>query len=344
MQSLHLYLYVHEISPTEETMLHKLTNEIIAGKRLNEQDDLSFLLTADLNELCECSNEIRKKLCGNHVDLCTIINGRSGKCSENCKFCAQSGHHHTDVEEYSFLDVDTIVADCHTNEAEGVHRYSIVTAGRTLTGKDLETALAAYRKMHEECDIDLCASHGLLNEKTFQALTESGVSRYHANIETSRRFFPIICTTHTFDDKIKCIQNAQKAGLSVCSGGIIGMGETWEDRIDMALTLADLHIHSIPINALIPIEGTAFGDSERLSEEDILRTIAIFRFLNPTADIRLAAGRSLMAHSGKRAFLSGANATITGNMLTTTGCNTEYDKAMLKDMGFHIEKEIKHAN
>lgn len=318
-------------------MIKKLTYEIISGKRLNREDDLNFLLTTDLDILCECANDIRANLCGNTINLCTIINGRSGKCSENCKFCAQSGHHHTEIDEYPFLDINTIVKDCKVNCSEGVHRYSIVTAGRTLSGKDLLSALAAYKKMHEECDINLCASHGLLDAEAFQALKASGVSMYHANIETSRRNFPNICTTHTFDDKIRCIKTAQAVGLKVCSGGIIGMGETWEDRIDMALTLSELNIDSIPLNALMPIPGTVFGDLERLTEEEILRTIAIFRFINPTADVRLAAGRALMKDSGKKAFQSGANATITGNMLTTTGCNTAQDKAMLTDMEFNIK-------
>lgn len=319
-------------------MLRKLTNEIIGGRRLYRYDNLNFLLTTDLKELCISADEIREALCGNTVNLCTIINGRSGKCSENCKFCAQSSHHHTNISEYPFLDVNTLVADCMANAMEGVHRYSIVTAGKTLTGKDLETALSAYQKMHEECDIDLCASHGLLDKEAFHLLKACGVSMYHANIETSRRYFPSICTTHTFDDKIQCIKNAQAAGLTVCSGGIIGMGETWEDRIDMALTLSELRVSSIPINALMPIPGTVFGNLEKLSEDEILRTIALFRFINPTAAIRLAAGRALMNNSGEKAFHAGANATITGNMLTTSGCNTAQDKAMLLNMGFNIER------
>jgi biotin synthase len=318
-------------------MIKKITNEILVGKRLGRKDDLSFLLTASLDELCEHANHIRFILCGNEINLCTIINGRSGKCSENCKFCAQSSYYHTDVTEYSFLDIDTIVSDCKSNFETGIHRYSIVTAGRTLSGNDFATALLAYKKMHEEYDIDLCASHGLLDIKAFKSLKANGVSMYHANIETSRRNFSNICTTHTFDDKINCIKTAQAAGLSICSGGIIGMGESWEDRIDMAFTLSELKIDSIPLNVLMPIQGTAFSNLKSLSEADILRTIAIFRFINPTANIRLAAGRVLMNDSGKKAFQSGANATITGNMLTTTGCNTAQDKSMLSDIGFNIK-------
>lgn len=319
-------------------MLENLTKEIISGKRLSHQDDLTFLLSSDLDKLCNCSNQIRKALCKDNVNLCTIINGRSGNCSEDCKFCAQSRHHHTDVNSYSFLDADRIVKDCQNNVSEGVHRYSIVTAGKTIAGKDFEQALFTYRKLHETCDIELCASHGLLNKEAFEALKNSGVSRYHANIETSRRYFPNICTTHTFDDKINCIKAAQAAGLDVCSGGIIGMGETWEDRLNMAFTLSELQITSIPINILMPLSGTELEHLLPLTEEEILRTIALFRFINPAAEIRIAAGRAMLSNSGKKVFLSGANATITGNMLTTTGCNIAQDKKMLTKLGFQIER------
>lgn len=191
--------------------------------------------------------------------------------------------------------------------------------------------------MGEKCErIRLCASHGLLTKEQFIALREAGVRRYHANIETSRRNFPNICTTHTFEDKIACIRAAKSAGLQVCSGGIIGMGETWEDRMDMALTLAELEVDSIPLNALIPIARTPFEELLPLTEEEILRTIIIFRFLNPTADIRLAAGRKLLAEGGKNAFFAGANAAITGDMLTTSGNRTKQDREMLTACGFDI--------
>ncbi len=314
----------------------KLADEIINGKRLNRNDDLNFFADADLNQLCEGADKIRKALCGDHVDLCSIINGRSGRCSENCKFCAQSAHHHTGIEEYSFLDKKTLVEDCRKHTEKGVHRYSIVTAGRALTGEDFEHACEAYKEMHEKFNIKLCASHGLLTKDAFLALKESGVEMYHENIETSRRNFPNICTTHHYEDKIEGIRLAHESGLSVCSGGIIGMGETFEDRLDMAVSLAELNVESIPLNALIPIKGTAFEALSPLTEEEILRTIAMFRYLNPTAYIRLAAGRNLMENSGKKAFLSGANATITGDMLTTSGNNIDQDKEMLTSLGLSI--------
>jgi biotin synthase len=315
-----------------------LAKEIIAGRRLKRGEDFRFFLTADSDELFEGADMIREALCGNKVDLCTIINGRSGLCSENCKFCAQSAHHHTGITEYEFLDSDVILEDCKKNEANGVHRYSIVTAGRTLAGKDFDKAAEAYKKMHEECRIELCASHGFLTEEELVRLKEAGVSMYHANIETSRRNFPNVCTTHTYEDKINEIRLAKKAGLRVCSGGIIGMGETWDDRIDMAVSLSELQTESIPVNALMPVKGTCYGDLEPLSEDDILRTIAIFRYVNPTAYIRMAAGRNYFKDGGAKIFLSGANATITGDLLTTVGNNTAQDKEMLTNLGFDISK------
>lgn len=316
--------------------IQQLTQEILQGRRLKRGEDFSLFLTADLAELCEEADHLREHFCGNRVDLCTIINGKSGRCSEDCKFCAQSAHHPSGCREYAFLDADAIVSDAQQNAAEGVHRYSIVTAGRNLSDQDMEKALQAYRKLHQECSISLCASHGFLKYEQFVALKEAGVNRYHENIETSRRNFPNICTTHTYDDKIESIKLAQKAGFDVCSGGIIGMGETWEDRIDMAVSLSELGIQSIPINALNPIPGTPLASLAPLSEDEILRTIALFRFVNPTAQIRLAAGRALLEQSGKKAFHSGANATITGNMLTTAGTNIQQDKEMLLAMGFQI--------
>lgn len=318
--------------------MRKLAREIIAGRRLNRTDDAAVFLKADMEELLEGANEIRKELCGNKVDLCTIINGRSGKCSENCKFCAQSVHNHTGVDTYEFLEPETIVADCKHNEANGVHRYSIVTAGRTLTGTDLDKAVEAYQKMNEECEVSLCASHGLLKKEELKQLKEAGVSMYHENIETSRRNFPNICTTHSYEDKIKEIKIAKEIGLSVCSGGIIGMGENWEDRIDMAVSLSELGITSIPINALMPIEGTPYGDLKPLTEEEILRSVAIFRYYNPTAYIRMAAGRSYFKDGGRKLFQAGVNATITGDMLTTVGNDTKQDKEMLTKLGFDISR------
>lgn len=314
----------------------KLSQEIINGKRLTREDDLSYFETTDLEELCRSADDIRKALCGDGIDLCSIINGKSGRCSEDCKYCAQSSHFDTGIEENDLLDSETIMADCKKHADKGIHRYSIVTAGRELKHNDLRKACDLYKKMKEECDISLCASHGLLSEEALIALKENGVFMYHENIETSKRNFPNVCTTHTYEDKIRGIKLAQKTGLKVCSGGIIGMGETFQDRLDMAVSLAEMGIESIPLNALMPINGTPYENLKPLTEDEILRTIAMFRFINPTARIRLAAGRSLMENSGRKAFCAGANATITGDYLTTSGNNIDEDKEMLIHMGFMI--------
>lgn len=317
--------------------IQQLAKEIIAGRRLHRDEDLSFFEDADLEELAAGANAIREALCSNYVDLCTIINGKGGRCSENCKFCAQSAHNHTGCKEHGVLAPEVVLEDCRKREAAGVHAYSIVTAGRTVEGRELDTLVDTYALLHKECNIRLCASHGLIRKEAFSRLKEAGVEMYHANIETSKRYFPNVCTTHTYEDKLREIQYAKAAGMKVCSGGIIGMGETWQDRLDMAISLAQLEIESIPINALIPVKGTPFEDLTPLTEDDIIRTMAMFRFINPTAFIRMAAGRNYFKDGGRRLFLSGVNATITGDMLTTVGNNTKQDIDMLTDMGFDLE-------
>lgn len=317
--------------------IQQLAKEIIAGRRLTRDEDLSFFEEADLEQLAAGANAIREALCNNHVDLCTIINGRGGRCSENCKFCAQSAHNQTGCEEHGMLEPEVVLEDCKKREAAGVHAYSIVTAGRTVEGEELDTLVDTYALLHKECNIRLCASHGLISKDAFTRLKAAGVEMYHANIETSKRNFPNICTTHTYEDKIREIQLAKVAGMTVCSGGIIGMGETWQDRLDMAVSLAELEIESIPINALIPVKGTPLGDLPPLTEDEIIRTVAMFRYINPTAYIRMAAGRNYFKDGGRRLFQSGVNATITGDMLTTVGNNTKQDIEMLNDMGFDLE-------
>ena len=314
----------------------ELAKQIIDGYRLTKDDDLRVFETAPLEELCEGADMIRKHLCDDRIDLCTIINGRGGRCSEDCKFCAQSAHHHTSCAEFPMLDTDTVLADCRKREADGVHAYSIVTAGRKVDGKDLDRLIDTYRTLRKNTNMRLCASHGLLSAEAFAQLKEAGVDMYHSNIETSQRYFPEICTTHTWEDKLEEIRLAKEAGLTVCSGGIIGMGETFADRIDMALTLATLGITSIPINALMPVAGTPLENLPRLTEDEILRTIAMFRYINPTAYIRMAAGRGYFSDGGRKIFQSGANATITGDMLTTVGNNIAQDKEMLEDLGFEL--------
>jgi len=315
----------------------ELAKEIIEGRRITRDDELNFFLECDLEQLCEGADLIRKHYVGDKVDLCSIINGRSGKCPEDCKYCAQSAHNHTDCEVYDFLSEEKILEACRINENEGVDRFSIVTAGRALTGEEFDKAIHAYESMGREYKIGLCASMGFLTKEQLHRLHEAGVTNYHHNIETSKRNFPNICTTHTYEQKIATLKMVKEEGMGVCSGGIIGMGESAEDRLDMAVSLAEIGVDSIPINALMPIKGTPLEGAKQLDEPEILRTIAFFRYINPEADIRLAAGRALLTNDGEKAFKSGASATITGNMLTTAACATiRSDKRMLEDIGRNV--------
>lgn len=283
------------------------------------------------------AKSIREQLCGNVFDLCSIINGKSGACSENCKYCAQSAHYSTRVETYPLLDAEVFIKDAKEHKAEGVLRYSIVTSGKRLSKKEVEDVAKIYKRMREECEIKLCASHGLLDEEDFTKLKEAGIVRYHNNLETSRNYFASICTTHTYEDKIKTIKAAQRVGLEVCSGGLFGIGETMEDRIDMAFELREMGVTSIPINVLVPIPGTPMEKMLPITEEEVLKSIAIYRFIHPTAFIRLAGGRMYLTDNGRLAFEGGANATITGNLLTTCGNTIQDDLKMLKTLGFEVK-------
>ena len=316
----------------------KLAKQIIEGRRISDKDDLEIFRTCNLDELRTGADLIRSSLCGNHIDMCAIINARAGKCSEDCKFCAQSSHYNTGCSEHDMLDADEVVKDCISLEHQGVHAYSMVTAGKQVSGSDIDKLELIYKQLNEHTNMRLCASHGFIKAEDFKRLYDAGVRMYHSNIETSRRFFPHICTTHTFDEKLLEIKAAKEANLEVCSGGIIGMGEEFEDRLDMALTLSALKIKSIPINVLMPVAGTPLENVPPLSKEDILRCIAVFRYINPTAYIRMAAGRARFEDGGIEIFKSGANATITGNMLTTVGNNIKQDKEMFVKNGFDISQ------
>ncbi|MGL5066556.1 MAG: biotin synthase BioB [Sarcina sp.] len=319
-------------------MINKLKEKVLNGYKLNREEALALYNTKEVDKLKEAANEIREKLCGKSVDLCSIVNGKSGKCSENCKYCAQSIHFKTGVSEYPLMPYEDVEKLAKENEREGVNRFSIVTSGKGLYGKDFDRVVDYYDRLKKNCGINLCASHGIVNKESLNKLKNVGVKRYHHNLETSEKYYAEICTTHTYKERIDTIQYAKEIGLEVCSGGIIGMGESIEDRIDLALTLRDLEIKSIPVNALMPIKGTPLENAKALTEEDILRTIATFRFVNPVANIRLAAGRNLLTGAGESAFKAGANATITGNLLTTCGNKIKDDKEMINKLGLEVSE------
>lgn len=312
------------------------TDKVLQGEQITKSEAL-YLYEQPLDKLCQNADRIRRHFCSNRFDICTIINGKSGRCSENCKFCAQSAHHHTGVTEYALLSEQEIVAQAQKNHEQGVLRYSIVTSGERLSGQEVDEMCRVVASIKQKVGISVCVSFGLLEEQQFRKLKEAGVTRVHNNLETSRRYFPQICTTHTFDDKVRAIRAAQAAGLSVCSGGIMGLGETVQDRIDMAMSLRDLGIKSVPINMLNPIQGTPFAHNPKLSQTDMQRIVAVYRFVLPDASIRLAGGRGLLADKGKSCFLSGANAAISGDMLTTSGITTQTDIKLLNELGFEVK-------
>lgn len=290
-----------------------------------------------LDELCRMADGLRCRYTGRRADICSIMNARSGRCSEDCKWCSQSAFHKTDVEVYPLVGCEAAVREAAYNRGKGVHRFSLVTSGRTMSDADVDRVCGIYRHIAEITDIKLCASMGLLNGEQLRRLRESGVSRYHCNLETAPSYFGRLCTTHTPEEKIATLRAAKEAGLEICSGGIIGMGESMEHRIELAVTLRDLGVDSIPVNILNPIKGTALEGMAPLPDDEIVRTVAMFRILNPAVHIRLAGGRGLIGHLVPRLLRCGVSALITGDMLTTTGSAIDADKGLLAEAGFDID-------
>ena len=314
-----------------------LVNKISDGYDISREEAL-LLVETPLRPLRAAADGLRAHFCSDSFDMCSIINGKSGRCSENCRYCAQSAHYSGSCEEYPLMHTQQLLEGAQYNEERGVGRFSVVTSGKRLSEAEIDKLCESYREISGKSAISLCASHGLLCYEDFVKLKAAGVTRYHNNLETSRRNFPNICTTHTYDDKLAAIKAAQRAGLEVCSGGIMGLGETWEDRIDMALELRELGIKSVPLNVLNPIKGTPLGGSRTLTEDEVCRIAAIWRFILPQAKIRLAGGRGLFADKGERIFGSGANAAITGDMLTTSGITIAEDMALVKRLGFEVKR------
>ena len=312
----------------------ELKEKVLNGKLIGKEEALFLAKEAPLKELTEAANEIRKHFCEDKFDICTIINGKSGKCSENCKFCAQSSFYDTHIKEYSLLNSKAIVKEAKYNDERGVSRFSIVTSGRKLSDKEIDSVCESIKEISKNTSVSVCGSFGLLSEEQYKKLKEAGLTRVHNNLETSRKNFKNICTTHTFDEKVQAIKNAKNAGLNICSGGIMGLGETMEDRIDMALELRELGVLSIPVNILNPIKGTPFENNKLLTNDEICRIVAVYRFLIPNGAIRLAGGRGLLQDKGESCFLSGANAAISGDMLTTSGITIKEDMNLLNKIGY----------
>lgn len=316
----------------------EMKDKILRGKWIGREEALR-LAEEPLEELRQAADEIRRKVCGSGFDLCTIVNAKCGRCSEDCRYCAQSAHYRTACEEsYPLLSTQELLEDARRNAQQGVLRYSIVTSGRRLSEEEVEQACESIHRIRAEVPIEVCVSFGLLDEVQFRKIKAAGASRVHCNLESSARYFPSVCTTHTYEEKIRTLQAAKRAGLSICSGGILGLGETMEDRIDMVLTARELGVKSIPVNLLNPIPGTPYENRVPLDNEEACRCVAMFRFLIPDASIRLAGGRGLLGDKGEACFLSGANAAISGDMLTTAGITVETDMELLRSSGFEVKR------
>lgn len=317
-------------------MIDRLKEKVLAGGEIEYDEAVMLSHTVDKVALFKASGEIRDRKCGRYFDTCSIVNARSGRCSENCKWCAQSAVFRTQVEEYELIDAPTCIGLALKNAEYGVRKFSFVTSGKALSDKNIDRICDYARQIQQQTSVQLCASMGLLKKEQLVRLQKAGISRYHCNLESSPRYFPRLCTAHTLDDKIETIRAAQSIGMEVCSGGIIGMGETMDDRIRLALTLRELEIKSIPINILNPIPGTPLEKAKALSDEEILTTIALFRFIHPEAYLRFAGGRLLIQHLEHKAIETGINAAIVGDMLTTLGSRVLEDMQKIKEQGFHI--------
>lgn len=318
-------------------MVEKLKQKVLAGMAITTQEAMNLATCSNKQALYDAANEIREKLCGNKMDLCSITNAKSGNCSENCKWCSQSAKHKTNIEKYSIVNKEQAVKEAIDNRAKGVHRHSLVCSGHSASDKLIEELIPIYKEIRAKSDMAVCASMGLLKKKQLQQLKEQGgIDHYHCNLETAPSIFHRLCSTHTIEDKIETIKYAQELGINVCSGGIIGMGETIEHRIELAFTLRDLNIQSIPINILNPIEGTALENQAPLSEEEILTCIALFRFINPTAKLRFAGGRMQLKAFEDKALKAGINSALTGDYLTTTGSDIQQDVSNFTKQGFEI--------
>lgn len=317
--------------------LRQITDRLLAGGRATADELLALEPQCTTDELCEAADEIRLKLTGNHLDTCSIINARSGRCSEDCAWCAQSRRFHTGVDEYDIVDTGLAVASAKANRAYGVERFSLVTSGRRVTGEQMPRFCDIYRRIASETDIYLCASMGLLGYDEMTMLAEAGVKRYHCNLETSSEYFPRLCRSHTRADKLATIEAARRAGLAICSGGIIGMGETLRDRLLLAKEAYEAGASSIPVNILNPIPGTALQDTPPLSEDEIIRSVALMRFMAPDAVMRFAGGRArLSRETTERILRGGMNGVMIGDLLTTRGNNADDDYALFRRTGYDI--------
>ncbi|XWK91588.1 MAG: biotin synthase BioB [Phormidium sp.] len=323
--------------------LQGLTEEIIAGKRLSREEAIALTKIEgeeNILLLCAAADQVRQACCGNTVDLCSIVNIKSGNCSENCGFCSQSVHHPgNDSPVYGLKSKEEILAQAQAASAAGAKRFCLVSQGRGIKynspkSTEFENILETVRQIIAETNIKPCCALGEVTAEQAQALKEAGVTRYNHNLEASENFYSQIVTTHTWQDRVETVKNLKAAGIQACTGGIIGMGESWEDRVDLALALRELQVESVPINLLNPREGTPLGDRSKLDPIEALKAIAIFRMILPEQILRYAGGReAVMGELQAMGLKAGINAMLIGHYLTTMGQPPEQDHAMLEKLG-----------
>lgn len=321
-------------------MIETLKKIVIEGGSINEEQALALAQCTDKEALYKAAHQITRHCMGDKFDTCSIINAKSGNCSENCKWCAQSGHHNTVVALYPLLPANECVHQALHNRQQGIKRFGLVTSGKYLSDKEIQKTAETVRYIKQASDIKCCASFGLLSREQLKELRESGVENYHCNIETAPSYFQTLCTTHTIEQKLKTIHMAREEGFRICSGGIIGMGETVKQRIEMALLLQKEQVYSIPLNLLQPIPGTPLDGTPPLSEEEFLTTVALFRFINPQAYLRFSGGRSLLSkETQEKALYIGINAAIIGDLLTTIGSRVAEDRELFTAAGYSLTRE-----
>lgn len=316
-------------------MLQKIKSKLENGEQINfpEAMELMTLQGSECMELFSLANNVRGKL-GDRVDLCSIVNAKCGLCPEDCKFCAQSAHNDAGITPYPLMDEEEILNMALMMQEEGAARFCIVTSGKDTAKDDFEKILDAIRRIRKETSLSICISLGTLTAESARELKKAGVTRIHHNLETSENYFKNICTTHSYAEKIRTIRIAGDAGLDVCCGGIIGLGESAGDRVELAFKLRELDVDSIPINILAPIKGTPLSGAEPLTPMEILKTIAVFRLILPQKNIRVAGGREKNLRELQcLCLLSGANGLLLGNYLTTPGRVPREDIRMILDLG-----------
>ena len=319
-------------------MIARLMAEALSGKELSAKEAcfLASVEGAGLFSFFSAAGEIREKFRRNRVDLCSILSAKSGACSEDCSYCAQSSQSKAETPVHPLLKENEIMGKALEAKEGGVRRFCIVTSGRKTGQEELRKIASMVGKIR---DLGLlpCATLGLLERDELSILRDSGLERYHHNLETSERFFPRICSTHTYGDKLKTIEAVKAVGLSVCSGGIFGLGESWQDRIDMALALRGLNVDSVPINFLIPVKGTPMGNTTPLHPFEALKIISLFRFILPDKAVRVCGGRrQVLGEFNSMVFMAGADALLTGNYLTTPGTTYEDDLRLIRQYGLEV--------